>query len=313
MGHTGNMIEAPAESEACIAPVEKIPAEEVAVVEEVAAAAEEEVAEAAEPVAAQAYTFHHLGDATWANYQSKSIAEYLMKWNLDKHANLLKFRFDQNFERFKAEEFIRDFFSDPTVQTHVQVQAKSGGWIRGPGAPKKVRFHPLSTTATNLDLFDCLKNDEHVLSEGPVCREDGKIAGCFEEWEEGVCVQDRLRKALCCRDSEEYEMFPEHTRKELLFQLFKHLALGGAMNQWEDVVDPYLEATKLIYKDLVRVRKSPESGQVEVTTLAYLVSNVDGAVDLFPNRDQPNNMCLLMIDPVPRHITCYYFGVVGFL
>ena len=33
--------------------------------------------------------------------------------------------------------------------------------------------------------------------DGAIVRgEDAKIAGCFEDWEEGLCIQDRLRPAL---------------------------------------------------------------------------------------------------------------------
>lgn len=53
-------------------------------------------------------------------------------------------------------------------------------------------------------------------------------------------------------DSEKYEIFSQADREEFLFCLFKHLCLGGALCQYEDVLNPYLETTKLIYKDLVR-------------------------------------------------------------
>ena len=43
------------------------------------------------------------------------------------------------------------------------------------------------------------------------------------------------------------------------------------MCQWEDHVEPYLEATKSLYKDLVKARKNADTGQIEITTLAYQV------------------------------------------
>jgi len=223
---------------------------------------------------------------------------------------MIKFRFDQKFESFNADQFVRDFFSDPTVQEHMQVSSQHG-MVRGPGTPTTVRTTQLSTTATSLEFFDVLR-DPDCLSMGPIVREDGKINGCFEEWEEGVCIQDRLRLALCKRETEEYELFPSHLRKELLFQVLCHLALGGSMCQWEDQMDNYLEATKLFYKDLVRVRKNPDTSQIEIATLAYMVHDVQGAGDLFVNPHAPNNLCLVLIDPVPRHVTYYYHGIVNF-
>jgi len=77
-------------------------------------------------------------------------------------------------------------------------------------------------------------------------------------------------------------------------------------------MDNYLEATKLFYKDLVRVRKNPDTSQIEIATLAYMVHDVQGAGDLFVNPHAPNNLCLVLIDPVPRHVTYYYHGIVNF-
>jgi len=262
--------------------------------------------------AAESYSFHHLGEAVFPNYHSKEMLESLQKWNIDVHSHVAKFRFDQKFDAFHVDQFLRDFFSDPAVQTNIQVATRHG-MGPAPANPDAVRYEALSTTATNLDMFDVLKTEE--LSDGnAVAREDGKIHGCFEEWEDGVCIQDRLRLAVCKADSEEFELFPAHTRQELLFQLFQLLVVGGSMNQWEDYVDKYIESTKLMYKDFVRVRKLPDSGRVEVATMAYKVTGVDGGGgELFPTPQARNNVCLVLIDPIPRHVTFYYHGVVDFI
>lgn len=85
-----------------------------------------------------AFQFHELQQPAMPNYRSKETSEKLAKWcvcippaqrsavshrNLDQHASLLKFRFDEPFERFKAGDFVRDFFSDPTVQASFKVPA----------------------------------------------------------------------------------------------------------------------------------------------------------------------------------------------
>lgn len=233
-----------------------------------------------------------------------------MKWNLDVNCHIAKFRFDQKFETFHAEQFARDFFSDPIVQANIQVASKHG-MVRGPGTPSAVSLSKLNTTVTNLEFFDTLKDED--LPCGAIVRDDGKIAGCFEDWEEGVCIQDKLRAAMCKRDTEEWDAIPDHMRSELLFGIFRHLVLGGSMCQWEDHVEPYLETTKLLYKDLVKARKNPENSQIEITTQAYQVNRVDEAMDLFPNPYAPNNWCLMLVDPVPRQVTFYYHGAVGFM
>lgn len=57
---------------------------------------------------------------------------------------------------------------------------------------------------------------------------------------------------LLMPDSDHYDIYSESERSEFIFRLFRHLCLGGAICQYEDTVQPYLDATKAIYKDLVR-------------------------------------------------------------
>ena len=59
-------------------------------------------------------------------------------------------------------------------------------------------------------------------------------------------------QCLLLEDSDNYDIFSNADRQEFLFVLFKHLCLGGAVCQYEDDIKPYMETTKLIYKDLVR-------------------------------------------------------------
>jgi len=85
------------------------------------------------------------------------------------------------------------------------------------------------------------------------------------------------------------------------------------MCQWEDQLEPYTQATKLVYKDMVKARKNADSGQIEITTLAYQIHKVEGCSDLFPSPYAPNNFCLMLVDPVQRHVTYYYHGFIGFM
>ena len=59
-------------------------------------------------------------------------------------------------------------------------------------------------------------------------------------------------QCLLLEDSDNYDIFSDADRQEFLFVLFKHLCLGGSVCQYEDDIKPYMETTKLIYKDLVR-------------------------------------------------------------
>ena len=57
---------------------------------------------------------------------------------------------------------------------------------------------------------------------------------------------------LLLEDSDNYDMYTQSEREEFLFLLFRHICLGGSVCQYEDDIKPYLDTTKLLYKDLVR-------------------------------------------------------------
>lgn len=56
---------------------------------------------------------------------------------------------------------------------------------------------------------------------------------------------------LLIEDSDNFEAYNDDERSELLFKLFTHLVVGGPICQYEDNLQPYLDVTKSLYKDLV--------------------------------------------------------------
>lgn len=60
-----------------------------------------------------------------------------------------------------------------------------------------------------------------------------------------------LFQVLLNEDFEKYNIFTDEERDELLFRLFSHLCIGGGVCQYEDTITPYVQHTKLLYKDLV--------------------------------------------------------------
>ena len=53
-------------------------------------------------------------------------------------------------------------------------------------------------------------------------------------------------------DSDQFDIFDQEERDELIFKLFAHLIYGGPLNQYEDNIGPYFDITRDLYKDLVR-------------------------------------------------------------
>lgn len=58
---------------------------------------------------------------------------------------------------------------------------------------------------------------------------------------------------LLDEDSDKYSLYTEDERKEFVFRIFQMLVLGGMLCQFEDTLQPYLDITKSIYKNLVRL------------------------------------------------------------
>ncbi len=58
--------------------------------------------------------------------------------------------------------------------------------------------------------------------------------------------------------------YSDEEKQEFLFQLFRTLAVGGTMMQYEDMAEPYFETAKGIYKDFLTVFRNPGSGKVDI-------------------------------------------------
>ena len=115
-----------------------------------------------------------------------------------------------------------------------------------------------------------------------------------------------------CPDSENAELYSPSERSELLFRLLQHLVLGGPMNQYEDNVGPYLEAAKLLYKQLLTVQKGAAMGALEVMSVVYKVTRAEGATHpLFPSGSK-QNFCYLGVDPMRRQVTVLYSAYQSF-
>lgn len=56
-------------------------------------------------------------------------------------------------------------------------------------------------------------------------------------------------------ECEEYILYSENERAEFLFRLFKHFVTGGKWCQDDMIIDPYLNATKYVYKDVLMYDK----------------------------------------------------------
>ncbi|KAL6428982.1 hypothetical protein ACFW04_008061 [Cataglyphis niger] len=119
---------------------------------------------------------------------------------------------------------------------------------------------------------------------------------------------------LLDEESEEYNLYSREERNEFVFRIFQMLVLGGILCQFEDALEPYLDITKSIYKDLVRVQKQSTSNNLFISTLILEVIAKDSkGQDYFPsNSSNRQNIAFLLIDADSREITSFVHQYGGY-
>ncbi|KAM9320435.1 cilia- and flagella-associated protein 300 [Gastrophryne carolinensis] len=210
------------------------------------------------------------------------------------------FYYDQYFQPYQKDDFALAFFQDPNVVSHLKVLSSSGQWTTLGSKVEKVESQAVPCTQLSMSLFDCLYKENIV-------RESGSICKCLDEFYDDFIISDELRKVLLLEDSERFDIFSPSDREEFLFLLFKHLCLGGAVCQYEDAINPYLDTTKSIYKELLSVQKDPETKQINILSSVFKVSAYDKTGLCYPST-QPHEQTFayLIVDPLKRHVYLLY-------
>lgn len=123
-------------------------------------------------------------------------------------------------------------------------------------------------------------------------------------------MSDKLRLSLLSPDSEEWLAWSDEQRKELIFRLFSSFVIGGALNQFDDEIKPYLDLTRTAYKEMATVQKVKETDSLEVVSWALNVTSVEASAGtLFQRKNMPN-FFLVGIDPIKRRVTMWYNSYV---
>lgn len=184
---------------------------------------------------------------------------------------------------------------------------KDGSWVGLEGEVTGVELEHVPCASVRMDVFDALTS-----AKPPIVRANGDLIKVMEDVREGVTVSDALRELLLCEESEVAGAVPPEARAEFLWRLFEALCLGGACCQFEDTLEPYLDATRRLYKELVAVQRG-EGGRVEVASAVYAVRGLtlEGGQALFPVAAR-NSFCYLCMDPMRRVVRVWYHAAVPF-
>ena len=81
------------------------------------------------------------------------------------------------------------------------------------------------------------------------------------------------------------------------------------MNQYEDLITPYLDWTRALYKGLVNVRKNAETNDIFVETNVYRVKKIDGCYEKSYN---PQEVLYVIVNSNTRIVHVIYNKWVKF-
>ncbi|KAG7189382.1 hypothetical protein KM043_017029 [Ampulex compressa] len=191
------------------------------------------------------------------------------------------------------------FFKNELVAQQLLTK-RGNSWAKHGIIATSIEAKQVPCTILNMSFFNKLKDPENG-----VIHNSGMIAKRYDEEINGILISDNLRGMLLDEESDEYNLYSEEDRKEFIFKIFQLLVLGGTLCQYEDSLDPYLNVTKDIYKDLIRVQKRNTSDGLSVSTLILEVVVKDyQSQAFFPYQPyNKQNVGFLLIDGSAREIT----------
>ncbi|KAF7697076.1 cilia- and flagella-associated protein 300 [Silurus meridionalis] len=243
------------------------------------------------------FKFNLLPNIKSAFLEDSRISELLMKWSMLGRISVQAFNFDQVFQSYMMKDFVLNFFQDPCVKNNLHVLDTSGVWKPLGRDVTRVDVEHVPCTKVSVDIFD------PIFSSG-IVHPSGHITKCFHEVHPDF---DKLRMMLIEEDSDNYHVVSACDRQEFLFRLFKHIVLGGELCQYEDIISPYIETAKTIYKNLVSVQKDSETKVISIISTILKVSAYDDYGLCYPSeRDSEQTFTYLCIDPFKRHVYVLY-------
>ncbi|XP_008202253.1 cilia- and flagella-associated protein 300-like isoform X2 [Nasonia vitripennis] len=225
------------------------------------------------------YTFVPLAPRHYMEIENKDTQHYFGKWGLQGNISIQDFCFNEPFQPYNKYHLAERFFKDQTVANHLLLK-EGDSWIAKDPANKIVH------------------------NSGVTCKR-------FDTDIEGFTVSDNLRGMILDEYCEEYQLFNSEERAEFIFRIFEMLVLGGSLCQFEEELQPYLDTTKKIYKELVRVQKRRQQEQqganrdlsIGTTVLQVVAKNERGEAFYPANPEHRQNIGFLLIDGSNRQIT----------
>ncbi|XP_001122247.5 cilia- and flagella-associated protein 300 isoform X1 [Apis mellifera] len=246
------------------------------------------------------YTFVPLVQKNLININDKKIQEFLTKWGIKGNFIIQHFTFNEPFQKYHKYHLAEAFFKDSTVAK--ELLTKQGNyWAKQDIIASSVEINPISCSVLNMSFFNKLKDPKNgiVHKSGAICKR-------FDMEIENFLISDNLRAMLLDEECPEYNLYLKDEREEFIFFIFQMLVLGGILCQYEDILNPYLEVTKAMYKDLIKVQKN-EDTDLSISTIVLQVIAKDSKGEAYFPYDPSHmqNIGFLLIDSVTHEITTF--------
>ena len=113
------------------------------------------------------YEFKYLDRSLFKNISNKDTEELLTKWGLpNEKMELCKFRFNQGFNLFNTDRFIRDLLNSQEFRT---AMPRFSGCL--PQKVDSIEYDKLSTEVVNMGFFDVLVENDITTENGYIKKE----------------------------------------------------------------------------------------------------------------------------------------------
>ncbi|XP_043284853.1 cilia- and flagella-associated protein 300-like [Venturia canescens] len=236
------------------------------------------------------YTFVPLPEKNLEGINDKKTGEFFKKWGTN--FSIQEYLFNEPFHQYHKQPFAEAFFKNEHVANTLKIY-DGGSWMPRGIPASSITIKQIPCSVMNMSFFDKVKNPENK-----IIHDSGTICKRWDTEIDGIMVSDNLRGMLLDEDSPEYFLYPAAERSEFIFRIFQTLVIGGELCQYEDALEPYLEYTKNFYKNLIRVQRPSDSGDLAVTTmvLEVVAKDVEG-LSYYPCDDEHiQNNAFLLID-----------------
>ncbi|KAK2580782.1 hypothetical protein KPH14_011517 [Odynerus spinipes] len=254
------------------------------------------------------YTFIPLADKNYLGINDKTTENLLCKWGLKGNIVIQHFTFNESFHSYHKYQLADAFFKSNVVAKNLLTKA-GNSWIKQGITASTVDVEQIPCSVVNMSFFDKLKNPHNE-----IIHNSGIIRKRYDTKINDFLVSDKLREMLLDEESLSYCLYAENERKEFIFCILQILVLGGILCQYEDTLEPYLNTTKCIYKDLIRVQKQKHLDDVSVcTSVLKVIAKDDRNQAYFPNNPcNVQNVGFLLIDGDLREITTFLHQFGGY-